>query len=172
MFLQCHRCMQFLQTAVSSAIVASCCDDSSVAQVTQFHCNFVFQAISLWYYNKVEVIGHNVTVSLHILSPEQSIELCGMGFQAEQLQPRHTSPGVTQSVGCCGVRLSTSGIWSSRDMLSGVANPSPPANLTDESGFGGCQDNCTCLTVLYKVWCRGDYGVGLFRSWAWPLCSS
>ena len=49
-------------------------------------------------------------------------------------------------------------------MFSGVTNrASPSDNLMDESGFGGCQENGTCLTALCQVerglWCGGVFQV-------------
>ncbi|MED6275703.1 hypothetical protein CHARACLAT_029113 [Characodon lateralis] len=89
------------------------------------------------------------------LAQEQSIQSSMEWVSiAEQLHPSHISQSARQSVRCT----------------------SPSGNLMDESGFGSCQENGTCLAVIWQVWHiwqRGDYAVGLFfRSWAWPLSSS
>ncbi|MEQ2253397.1 hypothetical protein ILYODFUR_031700 [Ilyodon furcidens] len=89
------------------------------------------------------------------LAQEQSIQSSMEWVSiAEQLHPSHISQSPRQSVRCT----------------------SPSGNLMDESGFGSCQENGTCLAVIWQVWHiwrRGDYAVGLFfRSWAWPLSSS
>jgi hypothetical protein len=49
------------------------------------------------------------------------------------------------SVGWRGVKLATIGLWSPIKVFSGVMNlASPSGSPTDESGFGGFQDNATC----------------------------
>ena len=60
---------------------------------------------------------------------------------SEQLHPSLTSPRVMQ---WCKT-LDSRG-------LSGVMNrASPSGNLMDESGFGDCQEESTCLTALCQV---------------------
>ena len=42
-------------------------------------------------------------------------------------------------------RLTAIGLWSSGNVFSEVMNhASPSGSLTDESGFGRCQENATC----------------------------
>jgi hypothetical protein len=64
---------------------------------------------------------------------------------AEQPHTRITSPFVMPSVGWRGVKLAAIGLWSSGNAFSGVMNHTASSgSLTDESGFGGCQENATC----------------------------
>ncbi|KAI4902504.1 hypothetical protein NFI96_013130 [Prochilodus magdalenae] len=61
--------------------------------------------------------------------------------------------------------LKLKGVESSGDVFSEVTNhDSPSGNLMDKSGFGGCQENGTCLTALCRVilvWgCRSGVGLG------------
>lgn len=54
---------------------------------------------------------------------------------------------------------------------------SPSGNLRDKSGFGGYQENGTCLTAFCQVRSLGgggDYSMELcfFRSWACSLSTS
>ena len=71
---------------------------------------------------------------------------------AELLHPSHTSPSAMQSAGCSGVKHAATGLQSSGDAFSGMTNhASPSGNLMEESGFGGCQENGTCLTALCQV---------------------
>ena len=66
---------------------------------------------------------------------------------AEQPHTSLRSPSAMPSVGWSGVKLTTIG-----NALSGVMNhASPSGSPTDESGFGGCKENATCL----KAYCRG-----------------
>jgi hypothetical protein len=60
-----------------------------------------------------------------------------------------------------GVKLAIIGLWSSGNALSGVMNhASPPGCPTDESGFGRCQENATCLNC--KVWWRRKWSGAIF----------
>jgi hypothetical protein len=63
-------------------------------------------------------------------------------------EQRHTSLRslcAMPSVGWNGVKLAAIGLWSSENPFSGVINNAPPSgSLTDESGFGVCQENATC----------------------------
>lgn len=66
---------------------------------------------------------------------------------AEQLHPGLTS--AKQSVSCGGVNHIASGLYSSGDLSSGErTRTSLSGNAKDESGFGSCHDNGTCLTAL------------------------
>ncbi|CAI9597791.1 unnamed protein product [Staurois parvus] len=48
--------------------------------------------------------------------------------------------------------MKCTGLQSSGDMFSGVTNhASLSGSLMDVSGFGGCQENSTCLTALCQV---------------------
>ena len=62
---------------------------------------------------------------------------------------RHTglrSPCAMPSVGWSGVKVTTIGLWSSGNAFSGVMNhASPSGSPTEKSGFGGYQENTTCL---------------------------
>jgi hypothetical protein len=70
-------------------------------------------------------------------------ELHEIGFHGRAAA--HKTKIAMPSVGWCGVKLSAIGLWSSGNAFSGVMNdPSPSSSLTDESGFGGCQENTTC----------------------------
>jgi hypothetical protein len=67
---------------------------------------------------------------------------------AEQPQTSLRSPNAMPSIGC-GVKLTAIGLWSSGNAFSGVMNHASPARsttMTDESVFGGCQENATCPT--------------------------
>lgn len=76
----------------------------------------------------------------------------GCVSMAKQSHPSLALPSTMQSIGCIGLKHTTAGLWSSRDVFSGVTNHSSPSgNLMDESGFGTCQENGTCLTVLCQV---------------------
>ena len=63
---------------------------------------------------------------------------------AEQPHNSLRSPCTIPSVGWRGVKLTTIGLQSSGNMFSEVMNhASPSGSPTDESGFGGCQENAT-----------------------------
>ena len=65
--------------------------------------------------------------------------------KAEQLHTSIRSPCAMPSVSLSGVKLNAIGLWSSGNTFSGVMNHSSPSGSpTDESGFGGCQENATC----------------------------
>lgn len=50
------------------------------------------------------------------------------------------------------VRYTTTGLQINTDMFSGFKNhTSPSGSPMDESGLGGCQENCTYLTALCIV---------------------
>ena len=50
-----------------------------------------------------------------------------------------------------GVKLAAIGLSSRGNAFSGVMNhASPSGNLMDESGFGGCQENATCLSTNFN----------------------
>ena len=87
-----------------------------------------------WCYNKVEAIGNNSNSAtkiskLHVvfrLAQEQCVEsFMEWASMAEPLHPSHTSASAIRSIGCSGVKHAT-------------------------TGFGGCQENGTCLTA----WCQ------------------
>ena len=59
-----------------------------------------------------------------------------------------------------GVKLAVIRLWSSGNAFSGVMNhASPSGSPTDKSGFGGCQENATCIVPTVK------FGGGLFFVW-------
>jgi hypothetical protein len=64
-----------------------------------------------------------------------------MVSMAEQLHTSLRSPCAMPSIGWSGVKLAAIGLWSSGNLFSGVMNHASPS---DESGFGGCQENATC----------------------------
>jgi hypothetical protein len=52
------------------------------------------------------------------------------------------------TVGWSGIKLAAIGLRSNGNALSGVMNnASPSGSPTDESGFGGCQENATCAPM-------------------------
>uniref|UniRef100_UPI00358E1596 protein FAM83B-like n=1 Tax=Myxine glutinosa TaxID=7769 RepID=UPI00358E1596 len=60
---------------------------------------------------------------------------------AEQPHTSRRSPCAMPSVGWSGVKLTAIGLWSSGNAFSGVMkHASPSGSPTDESGFGGCQE--------------------------------
>ena len=62
-----------------------------------------------------------------------------------QPQTSLRSPCAMPSIGWSGVKLAAIGLWSSGNAFSGVMNnASPSGSPTDESGFGGYQENATC----------------------------
>jgi hypothetical protein len=78
------------------------------------------------------------------------------------------------SIGWSGVKLATIELWSSGNMFSRVMNHgSPSGSLTDKSGFGGCQENTTCLNAVATVkfggagtmvcGCISWFGLGPFK---------
>lgn len=69
---------------------------------------------------------------------------------AEQLNPYITRHSAKRGMQWCKAHCH----WSS--VFSGVTNHVLSGNPNDESGFGGSQENGTCVTALYvkcKVWC-------------------
>jgi hypothetical protein len=82
-------------------------------------------------------------------------ELHDIGFhgRAAAHKPKITMP----NVGYSGVKLTSIGLWSSRNAFSRGMNQ-----------FGGCQENITCPKC--KVWWKRNNGLGLFFIvWAGPL---
>jgi hypothetical protein len=72
---------------------------------------------------------------------------------AEQLHTNLRSPCVMASISRSSVKLAAIGLWSSGNAFSGVMNhASPSDSLTDESGFGGCQEHylpqCIVPTIM------------------------
>ena len=64
---------------------------------------------------------------------------------AEQPHTSLRSPCAMPSVGWSGVKLDAIEIWGSANAFSGVMNhTSPSGSPTDESWFGGYQENATC----------------------------
>ena len=64
---------------------------------------------------------------------------------AKQPHTSLKSPCAMPSVSWSGVKLTAIGLWSSGNTFFGVMNhASPSGSLTDESGFGGCQENAPC----------------------------
>lgn len=62
----------------------------------------------------------------------------------EQTHTSLRSPCAMPSAGWNGVKLAAIGLQSSGNAFSGVMNhASPSGSRTDESGFGGCQENDT-----------------------------
>ncbi|MCJ8742592.1 hypothetical protein PDJAM_G00083850 [Pangasius djambal] len=50
-----------------------------------------------------------------------------------------------RSIGWSGVKRTTTGLWGSEKVFSGVMNhASLSSSVMDESGFGECQENTTC----------------------------
>lgn len=78
-------------------------------------------------------------------------ELHGTVSTAERLQPILTSASVSHCIRCSGVKHTTTGLQSSGDVFSRVPHSPLSGNLMAESGFGGCQENRTCLTGLCQV---------------------
>ena len=75
-------------------------------------------------------------------------ELHEMGFhgQAAAHKPKITMRNAKRRLEWC--KLTAIEIWSSGNVFSGVMNhASPSGSPTDESGFGGCQENATCLNA-------------------------
>ncbi|CAI9615570.1 unnamed protein product [Staurois parvus] len=78
-------------------------------------------------------------------------ELHGMGFQgrAAASKPYITKCNAKRCMPWCKARCHWTlehwrhGLWSDKSRFSG--------NPMDASGFGGCQENCTCLTALCQV---------------------
>ena len=71
---------------------------------------------------------------------------------AEQPHTSLRSPWAKQRVCWSGVKLAAIGLWSSGNAFSGVMNhASPSGSPTDESGFGGCQENATCPNALCQL---------------------
>ena len=84
-------------------------------------------------------------------------KLCTGSFMAwvsmaEQLHASLTSPSTMLSIRWSGVKHAATGLWSSGDVFCGVTNyASLSVSLMDESGFGECQENFTCLTTLCQL---------------------
>ena len=73
-------------------------------------------------------------------------ELHEMGFHGRAAT--HASPCVMPSVGWSSVKLTAILLWRSGNAFAGEMNhASPPGSPTEESGFGGCQENATCLNA-------------------------
>jgi hypothetical protein len=64
-------------------------------------------------------------------------------YMAEHKSLRSTC--AMTSVGWNGVKLNAIGLWCSGNAFFGMMNhASSSGSQTDESGFGGCQENATC----------------------------
>lgn len=69
------------------------------------------------------------------------------------------------SVGGTGVKHGVSGLWSHRNVFSGVMNRiSLPDNLMDGSRFGGFQEN-----AIYRTMTIDTFGGGGMIVWGWFL---
>lgn len=57
-----------------------------------------------------------------------------------------------QNAGCSGIKHAATGLRSSGDIFSGVTNHAHSSDKPmDETGFGGFQENGTCLTASCRV---------------------
>ena len=64
---------------------------------------------------------------------------------AEQPHTSLRSPCAMPNIGWSGVKLTSIGLWSIGNTVSGVMNhASSSGSPTDKSGFSGCQENTTC----------------------------
>ena len=96
-------------------------------------------------------------------------------YMAEEPHTNLRSPCAMPSVGWSDVKVTAIGLWSSGNVFSGVMNhTSPSGSLTDESGFGGCQETpCIVHRAKCKVWWRRNNGLEqFFMVRARPLSSS
>ena len=72
-----------------------------------------------------------------------------MGFHG---RAGHTSLRSQCAIGWSGVKLAAIGLWGSGNVFFGVINhASPSGSPTDESWFGGCQENVTCPNTYFQL---------------------
>lgn len=94
------------------------------------------------------------STSINVSTKTVQWDLLGMSFhgRAAAFKPLITKFNAKPWSGVCKARRHWTGLWNNGNVFSGVMNvTSLFGSQMCEYGFGGCQENVTCVTALCQL---------------------